>query len=234
MALTHPETMDTLWKLVDLDAQLVRNAQDEAKARGDLAKVEAKVAAAHKTHIAAQAALNKARADQKSAEQDMKQHEDRIKRLESGEIKHSGEALEKERKVVDDLETRGLELLEGIQRSEADELKARHLQDAARSELAAAQSVTDSLLKNLKAVADSLRQLRAATAAPVAPAVMDSYESANRGNPGSALCRIKDRQCIGCGDELTLQHIVQVKGRNEIMRCPSCARIQDAPLISAA
>lgn len=226
--LTHVQSMDVLWKLTGLDEQLVRNSQARTRAKAELGKAAARLEDARKVHLAAQAALNKARADQKAAEDELKEHEQRLKRLEAEGTKHAIEALDNERRAVDELETRGLELLEGVQRAEAAELAARQAQKAAEGQLEAAQAVAEGQFKVLDDEERSLREVRGITAAPLDTAVLEVYESANRANPGSALCRAAERLCGGCGGELTMQHVVRVRARSEIVRCPDCARIQDA------
>ncbi len=226
--LTHVQAMDVLWKLTGLDEQLVRNAQARARAKGELGKAVSRLEDARRAHLAAQAALNKARADQKAAEDELKEHEQRMKRLEAEGTKHAVEALDNERRAVDELETRGLELLEGIQRAEAAELAARQAQKAVETLLEAAQVATEGQFKVLDEEEKALREARKLTAAPLDAAVLEVYESANRANPGTGLCRIADRLCGGCGGELTMQHVVRVRARAEIVRCPDCVRIQDA------
>lgn len=226
---------DLLWQLRDVDAEVVAARERAERALRSASSFEATAAAAKRKHDEAKLKLRDLEHRERDTEVEIKSLQQRLGLLEdqansatSDSIrKHSVEAVEKQRKRLDELENAGLTLLDDIEKAKtavtAAEAAARVAADRAAAEVGAAIGQ--------KAIADGrekeLAPRRKEIAAQVQAELLHAYDSARVRNPDSPMCGLKGTYCEGCGGELNMHHTSRVKGRTELLRCPHCTRIHD-------
>jgi predicted nucleic acid-binding Zn-ribbon protein len=224
------QMLDSLWVVQDLDQQMLA-----LKERADKAAKEARHANdRHAKAVAASgAALQKlaaAKAKQSEVEAEIKRLEKRVRQLEGDAAASSVDAVTKHRAQIDELETQGLEQIELVQALEValvqSKQNAETEQQKAAHQAAVAAQEADFVAKAMEPLARTMQEVTAG----IAPEVLTTYQSAHARWPGKALCRVVESYCEGCRAEINQQHVVRVKARAEIIRCPHCLRIHDAPV----
>lgn len=222
--------LDALWVVQDLDQQILA-----LKERADKALKEARHANdRHAKAVAASgAALQKlaaAKTKQSEIEAEIKRLEKRVRQLEGDAAASSVEAVAKHRTQIDELETQGLEQIELVQSLEVALVQAKQNVETellkAGQQAAASAAEADFVAKAMEPLTRMMQEV----AGGIAPEVLATYQSAHARWPGKALCRVLDGYCEGCRAEINQQHVVRVKARAEIIRCPHCLRIHDAPV----
>jgi predicted nucleic acid-binding Zn-ribbon protein len=122
---------------------------------------------------------------------------------------------------------KGLELLDKIPAAEVVERKCQEELDRQRGlstesveHAAIVKTESDSAIE---AAINDRKQIEPTLTGPV----LEIYEASQAKHAGSAICYANDEICEGCSGSLVRVHILQVKARAEIVRCPHCYRIQD-------
>lgn len=232
---TFAQSLDLLWQLRAHDEPIVAARKEIARQKSDIARAQTRLEAARAESAKVQQALDNLRSAERDDEAELKRLEQRIAQLEAqsgsatseAQIKNVTAALAKERTHLDEIETRGLERLEQIEAAEKQLGALKQKQAAAGEELAAVEKAANAVIAVQQAIAEKHARERAPIAAQIEEGLREQYETANRQNPGSAICLVKPTECTGCAGELTQQHVSEVRARNKVVRCPHCHRIQD-------
>ena len=225
---TFAESLDSLWAVQKHDKQLVREQERIAKTSRELASVQSKLDAAQQSLDGERDKLRQLKNQHKELEGELQRLDARVKQLEAQGTEKGTEAATKQRDKIDEMETQGLELLSQISEQElaveAADGVVRQRADALAEASAAAKAVTDAAQQVIeKAAAD-----RAEAAKLVVPELLTVYDEVNARHRGDVLCHIEGEFCAGCQGELNSQLTMQVRSRQEILRCPNCSRILDA------
>lgn len=230
------DQLGLMWQLRDLDAQVYVASERAAKAARDVASAESSEAFARKR-------VDEAKAKQRDFEKRLRDTEVEIKALQKRLVlleesansatsdsirKHSVEALDKERQNLDALENAGLALLEDIEKAKGAVAACEVNLKTAADKTATLRIALAQHKANSDEVSGRLMPGRNALAATVQGELLQAYESARSRHPDSPICGMKDSYCESCSGELTMHHATRVRARNEIIRCPHCARIHDA------
>lgn len=229
------ESLDLLWQLRSHDEPIVAAQREIARQKADVARALARLEAARALTAQLRQALSTLRSAEREDEAELQRLEQRIAQLEAqsgtatseAQIKNVTAALARERAHLDEIETRGLERLEQIEAAESQQAAAGQKQAAAQDELSTIEKAANAVTEAQQAIIERHMAARAPIAAQVEEGLREQYETANRQNPGSAVCLVKPGECTGCSGELTLQHVSEVRARNKVVRCPHCHRIQD-------
>ena len=241
-----PLTLSLYSRLMDLAAmhglQSIDTAIEQAThARTRLAEILEHEAALAELH-AIRADIERVRRAQQTAQNDL----DRIER-ESAEIDAHRARLEKQLKSIispreaealqheiqvlastrDELDDRGIELLEGS--SAADE---ELVELEARAERAGATEA--SLADRRRAAEDradaemnALDERRRETATGLESADLETYERLRKALGGIAVCRIEHGACTGCRMEISIAELDAIKRQpaGAAVECPNCTRL---------
>lgn len=232
---TFAESLDLLWQLRAHDEPIVAAQKEVARQKAEIARAQARLEAARAASAQSQQALEKLRSAEREDEAELQRLEQRIAQLEAqsgtatseAQIKNVSAALAKERAQLDEIETRGLERLEQIEAAEKQLNALKQKQASTQDELTTMEKAAHAVIEAQQAIIERHLAARGPIAAEVEEGLREQYETANRQNPGSAICLVKPGECCGCSGELTLQHVSEVRARNKVVRCPHCHRIQD-------
>ncbi|MCC6463745.1 MAG: hypothetical protein IT463_00230 [Planctomycetes bacterium] len=222
-------SLDTLWRVQQLDAALRDNKQAMDRARADTTRAGAAQTKAATSATEAETALHRLRTEHKELEQELARLDSRIRKLEAEAAQASQAAVQKHRAEVDELEGKGLELLDRISAAEKAVTAARGAAAEAGKARESAGKTAAAKIADLEAEAGRLRGQREALVVGLAPELLAVYESAQTRYPGAALARVADGFCGVCSGELTRQLVSQLKARAELLRCPHCLRLLDMP-----
>lgn len=221
------ESLEALWGVQKHDHAITSSQETINKATRDNDAAQVKVGNAETKLASAQANLRKLQHEHRELESELQRLDTRVKQLEAQGTEVGMTASAKQRVKIDELEMQGLDLLTAIATAESDV-------QAAKSELAAQQTVRDGVFKAnaaviaaAQAVIDAELAARALAADKVVPELLHVYEEVNARFPGNALCRVEGEYCSKCQSELRPQLVMQIKTRAEIIRCPNCLRIID-------
>ncbi|MFT4188654.1 MAG: C4-type zinc ribbon domain-containing protein [Aeromicrobium sp.] len=154
------------------------------------------------------------------------------KRLNSGAItnpkdlshlEHEMEALLRRIETLEDLE---LEVMDRLERAEAEHRRVVGELEAVRAKIAEAAAVRDAAFADLDASRAEVAAERQALAERLPDALVTLYEKV-RGQYGSGAAPLRAKRCEGCRLELNgadLREIVDAPV-DEVLRCPECSRI---------
>ena len=231
----YADNLDLLWKLVEVDRKLVGFQADLDAANARLARAESRLEKALKADAEATAALKQATRTQRETEDELNQLEQRIRKVQEQagtltseeQIRHSQQAISKQKERAGELEVKGLELLDEIASASKLSASARSVLDEQRQATDAERDAVGALRASLESSLADLHRRREAHLPLLAAPVAEAYQAAHKRNPGAGLCTVKDGYCAGCGGEHNVAHIAAVRSRAELTFCPYCKRIQD-------
>lgn len=225
---TFAESLDSLWAVQKHDREIVKARKAIEKVERDAKAREAKLEAEKAGVAAKRDALRKQQNEHKELEQELQRLDARVKQLESQGTEAGNEAAEKQRARIDELEIKGLELIEAIAVADS-EVEAAVLQFDAHGKSGEALSAAESEVVTAENGAiEAQTSARESAASQVVPELLQVYEEVNARHQGNAICRVEDEFCAGCQAALNSQLTMQVRARREILRCPNCTRILDA------
>jgi predicted nucleic acid-binding Zn-ribbon protein len=141
------------------------------------------------------------------------------------------EALQKEMEVLaarrDELDDRGLDLLDVIGAAENRSAEATAAEPAAQAALDSATAALDAAVQELEAEVSSLVTQRASTVADTPATTVTRYDALRRTHGGVAVARLVGAQCTGCHLELSRAEAESVRHVpvDELPDCPSCGRV---------
>jgi uncharacterized protein len=223
----HADMLGVLEQLQKLDASLHTEREKLARAERDLASRESQLDKSKQARQTAEQNLRDGKSAHRDLESELQQLDARIRQLETEAGAAGMQAVEKHKEQVDELENRGLELVEQVEQLE------KALQDAgaavARSEelLAQAQTKLQQQRDQTQATEAEVRAARAPLVESLPEGSRVAYSDALDSHPGSPLALIKDGFCGGCQGELNPQIVVEA-GVN-LTRCPHCDRLLVPP-----
>jgi len=229
------EQLNLMWQLRDLDVQVYTASERAAKAARDTSSAASSEAFAKKKLEEAKTKVRDLERRERDTEIEIKALQKRLELLEESANsatsesirKHSIEALDKERQNLDALENAGLGLLDDIEKAKGGVATCEANLKVAAEKTATLKVAQAEHQANSDAVSAKLMPGRQAMAATVQGELLQAYESARGRHPDSPICGMKDSYCEGCSGELTMHHATRVRARNEVIRCPHCARIHD-------
>lgn len=213
-------------RIIELNQDLEKLPQEEARARTKLADDEKAVANAKDTVNQHEIALKKLELDAETrnttiARLKTQQFETR-KNEEFQALAHEITRYEGE---VDDLETKELELMEEID-------QAKDILKKAQDGLAHTQKIVDEDLSSIRERHDSketekteTQSMRDRQAGEVPEASLPLYDRLMKSKNGLALCELKDDVCDGCHMKCIASTIAAVHSDKEVTRCENCGRI---------
>ena len=217
-------------RIIELNQDLEKLPQEEARARTKLADDEKAVANAKDTVNQHEIAL-------KNLELDAETRKTTIARLKTQQFEtrknEEFQALAHEitryEGEVDDLETKELELMEEID-------QAKDILKKAQDGLAHTQKLVDEDLASIRERYDSkqaekteTRSKRDQQAGEVPEASLPLYERLMKSKNGLAVCKLKDDVCDGCHMKCIASTIAAVHSDKEVTRCENCGRILYLP-----
>lgn len=217
-------------RIIELNQDLEKLPQEEARARTKLADDEKAVANAKDTVNQHEIAL-------KNLELDAETRKTTIARLKTQQFEtrknEEFQALAHEitryEGEVDDLETKELELMEEID-------QAKDILKKAQDGLAHTQKLVDEDLASIRERHDSKQAEKTETqskrdqqAGEVPEASLPLYERLMKSKNGLAVCELKDDVCDGCHMKCIASTIAAVHSDKEVTRCENCGRILYLP-----
>jgi predicted nucleic acid-binding Zn-ribbon protein len=225
--------LQQLKEISEVDALLAQTREQLALYPKMLKKLLDAEAAEQKKAEAARARGEAARAERRRADQAVSALREKIKKMTSQQsmVKTTKEfetlsaELEKAGQKIDELETRGLELLE------AEELAAREqaVAEKAWKKLVAEQAEEQERIQaQIRDKQERLQRLSGEQQRKVKLLPDDwqeTYASLNERWPGSAVVRMAQGQCGGCHYSLTLGAQQHVRGGEMLVRCEHCRRV---------
>lgn len=213
-------------RLLELNRDLEKLPQEEARAKAKLAGDEAAVKTAHDALIQTDLKLKKLELDagtRKTTIGRLKTQQFETRKNE--EFQALGHEITRYEKELDDLETKELEVME-----EMDAARAR--QREAEQALAKTKSIIDADLaaiatrgERLRADVAELKTERETLASTANADIMPLYERLMKTKAGLAIAPMHDGKCGGCHMKLIPSTIVAVQSAREIARCEDCGRI---------
>lgn len=123
------------------------------------------------------------------------------------------------------LEDRQLEAMVAFDEAEAAHRSAQQVRETAKMKWGEQNQNLNQERSELQKGYENLSTERAAIAASIPGAFLDTYEQLKQQRRGLAVARITDNSCDACGSLLTLAQVQIVRGAAELARCPSCGRI---------
>lgn len=221
--------LDSLWLLQGLDQQILGFNERGSKAMREAKHAETRHQKAIENAAKALQQLRAAKSKQADLEAEIRRLDARVRQLEGEAAATSIDAVTKHRAQIDELETQGIEQIELVMKLELDLQTAKQ---SVETELLKSRQQAEVAAQETGFVAAAIEPLArsyAEIAARISPELLASYQGANTRWPGAAMCKVQDGYCQGCRAEINQQHIVRVKSRAEIVRCPNCLRIHDVP-----
>jgi len=221
-------------RALDAEDEQVRNlAAALAKAQALEPDANAKVAAAKAALAAAQAALDAVRAAERASKRDTEQYEQRrtgaIRALEMGQ----GDPAAAERQlaqvtvILDDLETRQLELMEEAELKVATLAKAKQVLADAETALAAAQSAAPGQVRALAEQHHVALARRTAVAQTLRAEILNHYELVYL-RKGRALSKLdRSGACPRCNTYPAAAMVAEARRGVTLLVCGGCHRWLD-------
>jgi len=223
----HSDMLVVLEQLQKLDTSVHTEREKLARAERDLASRESQLEKSGQARQTAEQNLREGKSAHRDLEAELQQLDARIRKLEQEAGASGMQAVEKHRVQVDELENRGLELMEQVEQL-----------DKALQEAVAAVARSENLLAEAHAKLQQQRDRTQATEAEVGAAraplieilpegARVAYADALESYPGSPLALIKDGFCAGCQGELNQQTVVEAG--TTLTQCPHCQRLLVPP-----
>jgi predicted nucleic acid-binding Zn-ribbon protein len=133
--------------------------------------------------------------------------------------------IENCRKQIFEIENREIECMEQIESAQKQVKAAQAAADHARREMESQVGELDTRERKLKVELAELEAARESAAAAVEDAARHRYQRLFNGKGGRVVVGIQHGVCGGCHMRLPTQVVVQVRGDQEMVTCPNCARI---------
>ncbi|MBX6773026.1 MAG: hypothetical protein IRY83_14955 [Chloroflexi bacterium] len=156
-------------------------------------------------------------------------------RLYSGTIRNPKELeglqreLEQRKAQRSRLEDQELELLDAIEKTQADLAAAEAELNRIATAVAERNQELLSRRASVQGQLDEAIGERGRLSAQVAPSALAQYEQLRRAKRGLAVSRIERATCQGCRIALPLGLVQRVRAGRDLIFCPSCGRILYAP-----
>lgn len=213
-------------RLMALAADLAKLPQDEARARGKLAKDEAAVVAAHEALMAEELKVKK-------VEMEIETRRTTIKRLKvqqfetrkNEEYRAFGHEIERYEGEVDGLETRELELMEEVDRLRALEKEARAGLERTRVMVEEDLGVIRERKVRMEAEHAEVVAERAGLAARAQGPALPLYERLMKNKAGLAVAPMAEGRCGGCHMKVIASTAIKAQAGQELTQCENCGRI---------
>ena len=220
-------------EIVDIQQQLARRERAVTRQQKVLDDLRAALAAEHNT-------LQRAQMDADQVDLDLKArsgHIDRMReRLNSVRTNKEYAAvlaeLNSEKADVSKLETRVLEMLEGVESQKAVFARRQQAEQTEVARLADLQAQFEQARRSFSGRLKELQGQRAAAASRVDPTALGQFERLSERYDGEALAQIErvhvrrdDFLCGGCNMSLSAEVANAVLTRNEVTTCKNCGRI---------
>jgi len=178
-------------------------------------------------------ALSDARVEQKDVDLQLQEKQEKLKKLQERmmAIKTNKEydalisEIDQIKADIFDLEKRGMELLEAIEKYEKES-------DGLDDQVANIKNVNDEQLHSLQEQIDSVgskiqakEKERLDLVGQVNKRIMMTYDRIRKGKGGAAVVAVKKRACGACYKALPPQKIQEIKLGERIITCDSCGRM---------
>lgn len=227
------EAIEKLLVLQDRD-QRIERLEDE------LAQIPAQRAALQGKTAASQAVLDTAKKHVMEIESRRKELELEVKGLKERIDKYSNQQLQTKkndeykaltneiencRKQIFDIEDREIECMEQTEAAQKQVKSAQSAADTARKEMESQVGELATREAALKKELAEVQAQREVASGAVADAALNRYQRLFRGKGGHVVVGIQHGVCGGCHMRLPTQVVVQVRGDQELITCPNCARI---------
>ncbi len=133
--------------------------------------------------------------------------------------------IENCRKQITAIEDREIECMEETEAAQRAVKAAQTIAEAARKDMESQVGELDRREATLKSELSEVEAAREAAAASVESAALNRYQRLFDGKGGRVVVGIQHGVCGGCHMRLPTQISVQVRGNQEVITCPNCARI---------
>ncbi len=222
---TFAEHLDRLWRIQELDRQVLAARQTSGNSQRRVADGQKKLAALQRRQTEEEAALKQMQVREREIEQELTQLDKRISQIET--VEGSESAVEKHKAQVDELESEGISLLTAMT-DQKERISATGSEITAFTrELEEQQRASKEQVTAADTSINAILEQRAAVAAEVPEEMMRVYGTLAEKYPGNVLTRAGGEFCAACSGELTMNLVVRAKAREEVVRCPHCNRILD-------
>lgn len=129
------------------------------------------------------------------------------------------------RQQITGIEDREIECMEQTEKAQKEVKAAQAIADSARQEMESQVGELDSRETSLKAELAEVEAARETAAGEVERAALNRYQRLFDNKGGNVVVGIQHGVCGGCHMRLPTQVVVQVRGDQELVTCPNCARI---------
>ena len=223
----------SLLALQDLDRRIIELNQDLEKLPQEEARARTKLADDEKAVADAKEAVNQGEIALKNLELDAETRKTTIVRLKTQQFETRkneeftalGNEITRYEQEVDDLETKELELMEEIDQNKE---TLKQAQDG----LAHTQKLVDEDLTSIRERHNSKEAEKADTetkrnqlAGEVPESSLPLYERLMKSKNGLAVAELKDGTCQGCHMKCIASTVAAVQSEKEVTRCENCGRI---------
>lgn len=133
--------------------------------------------------------------------------------------------IENCKQQITGIEDREIECMEETEAAQRSVKSAQAVADGARKDMESQVGELDQRETTLKSELAEVETARDAAAALVESAAMNRYQRLLDGKGGRVVVGIQHGVCGGCHMLLPTQVRVQVRGNQEVITCPNCARI---------
>lgn len=227
------EAIEKLLILQDRDLKIER-------LENELEQIPAQRAALQGKTSSSQAALEAAKKRVMEIESRRKELELEVKGLKERIDKYSNQQLQTKkndeykaltneidncRQQINSLEDREIECMEQTEAAQKEVKAAQTVADSARREMESQVGELDSREATLKQELAEVESARDAASSEVESTALNRYQRLFSTKGGNVVVGIQHGVCGGCHMRLPTQVIVQVRGDQELVTCPNCARI---------
>jgi uncharacterized protein len=227
------EAIEKLLILQDRDLRIERLHSELEQIPAQRADLQGRTASSQAALDAAKKRVMEIESQRKELELEAKSLKDRIDKYsnqqlqtkKNDEYRALANEIENCKRQINAIEDREIECMERTEAAQKEVKAAQAVADAARKEMESQVGELDSREATLKKELAELDASRETLAAAVEENARARYQRLFNSKGGRVVVGIQHGVCGGCHMRLPTQISVQVRGNQEVVTCPNCARI---------
>jgi predicted nucleic acid-binding Zn-ribbon protein len=227
------EAIEKLLVLQDRDLRIKRLHEELAQIPAQQSALRGKTATSAAVLEAAKKRVMEIESRRKELELEVKGLRERIEKYsnqqlqtkKNDEYRALANEIENCKRQIFELEDREIECMEHTEAAQKEVKSAQAVADAARREMENQIGELDARQKALEGELANFESAREEAATAVDESACHRYQRLFNSKGGRVVVGIQHGVCGGCHMRLPTQIVVQVRGEQEIVTCPNCARI---------
>ncbi len=232
-----PQQLDGLLALQGTDSSIrrLRHQLDELDEQRRLDEAQAQLDAHAAAHDDVVVALERARAEQRQLEREVdvltERRDAEQARLYDGTVTNAREMRSVEAEIettvrrISEHEELLIEVLEQVERLEADDTRLRQALDETRSIIAELTATRDDAAASILADLAEREVERDRQASELPAALLERYQAVAARTGGVAAGRLEGQSCSACRVELSMADVGELRSGPALATCPQCRRL---------